>query len=76
MLEAWNYLKSAPSRKEHVMGTPIILCGFIAIESASSLPFSLLLCVGEKIAGPPHEASIWSQMLCSLHISERGWIGS
>lgn len=78
MFEAWNCLRSAASRKEHVIGAPIILCGFIAIESASSLPFSLILCLDEKIAGPPHEASVEPNVVFLANLGERlnGIIGA
>ena len=59
-----------------MIGTPIILCGLMAMELARWLPFNLCLWVGEKIAGPPQEASICSHMLCSLQIFESAGIGS
>ena len=63
---------SAPSKKEHVTGTPIILCGFTAMESARWLPASLGAWVDEKIAGPPYVASICSQRLWVLQMLARG----
>ena len=59
-----------------MIGTPIILCGLMVIELARWLPFNLRLCVGEKITGPPQEASRCSHMSCSLQMSASAGIGS
>lgn len=67
---------SAPSRKEQVTGTPIILCGFMPMESARWLPESLCACVEENMTGPPHEASMCSHMLCDLQMVARDSMGS